>query len=213
MYRPSLGTALAAVVLTGLAPATLAAAGGSNGGAYEYRPYSQQNQAGSNAESSPANSRAAPATAPNDEGPRASDARGDSEPAYRHDARRGPPLGPAQDDDGDADDRADGPPPPPDRGPPQRGFAETRRVDATASAPDHSVPYSVREQDARRAAIDAWRSKAAERFGPEFSHWRMAERRRIDCVRERGDDAVCTVSGIPVSGHGRYEGFDQDDRN
>ena len=70
----------------------------------------------------------------------------------------------------------------------------------------------MREQDARRAAIEAWRSKAAERFGLEFSRWRMAERKHIDCVRDRGDDAVCTVSGVPVRGDARFDRTYRDDR-
>jgi hypothetical protein len=215
MYRLPSMTAFAVMLLAGIAPLAATAADSAADSKYTYRPYGQQNQAGSDAANSPANNAEPAAAEPNDAGP----GPGDTEDrgydgAYRDDARRapGPNQGPESEQD-DIDERAEGPVPPPAAGQvPPRGFAETRQIEATASAPDRSVPYSVREQDARRAAIEAWRSKAAERFGPEFSHWRMAERRHVDCVRDRGDDAVCTVSGVPVRGDARSDRPYRDDR-
>jgi hypothetical protein len=178
---------IAAVLLTASATSAAIAADSADG-QYTYRPYGQQNKAGSEPASSPAN------TVPQPAGPR--------------DAAEGAPgagrITEPDNGDGGVDEPAEQPPP--------RGRVESRRIEATASAPDRSVPYSVREQDARRAAIDAWRAKAAERFGPEFSHWRMAERRHIDCVRERGDDAVCTVTGVPTRGDARFDRVNPDGR-
>lgn len=215
MYRLPLRTVLAVAFLMGVAPMAATAADSAADSKYTYRPYGQQNQAGSDAANSPANN-AGPgpaAVAPSDGGPSGADQRG-YDPAYRDDTSRapGPDQVPESGQD-DVDERADRPAPPPPGGQaPPPGVAEARRIEATASAPDRSVPYSVREQDARRAAIEAWRSKAAERFGPEFSHWRMAEGRHVDCVRDRGDDAVCTVSGVPVRGDGRFDRSYRDDR-
>lgn len=198
---------LSAAVLALFAGAGASAAASADSAAdskYSYRPYSQQNQAGGNAESSPANATGAPPEQSYSYG-RATEGDRTGAPAYNQSARSNPApyRQPADERDG-PDDNADGPPrPATGNPPPQGGFAATRLVEATASAPDRSVPYAVREQDARRAAIEAWRSKAADRFGPEFSQWRMASHRHVDCVRERGDDATCTASGIPIRGDGR----------
>jgi hypothetical protein len=206
MYRLPWMTAFAVAFLMGVAPVAATAADSAADSKYKYPPYGQQNPAGSDGANSQANTPGPAATEPDDEGPGDADERG-YDRAYHDNASRapGPDQAPEADQD-DVDERADGPAPPPPTGErvPPRGFAEIRRVEATANAPDRSVPYNVREQDARRAAIEAWRNKAAERFGPEFSHWRMAERRHVDCVRDRGDDAVCTVSGVPVRGDGRF---------
>lgn len=209
-HRPSM-TALAVALLVGIAPTAALAADSAADSKYTYRPYSQQNQAGGDAEKSPANNAGPAAAAPDDVG-NGPAVEGPPVQTYRDDARRAPERGPTSDPDDDAvDERAERPAPPPanERGP-SAGFAEIRRIEATASAPDRSVPYNVREQDARRAAIEAWRSKAAERFGPEFSRWRMAERRHVDCVRDRGDDAVCTVSGVPTRGDAPFGGPNPD---
>lgn len=210
--RPPM-SALALLLLAGIAPSGAFAADS----AYTYRPYGQQNQAGSDSENSPANNSGRPASersgaVPGEGGEQA------AAPTYRGDARRSPPTGqidqPAQTDQGDAYRPADRSPPPP-AGEPARPAesAINGLLEATASAPDRSVPYGVREQDARRAAIEAWRDKAARRFGPEFSHWRIAERRHVDCVRDRGDDAVCTVSGVPTRGGAGFDSASPDDRD
>lgn len=210
MYRPFVVSALAAAVAAGLASAPLWAAGKPAAGTYEYRPYSSQNQAGSDAAASPANDRAAsPVAPPGDEMPDDAAPSATSrayQPAYRNDAARAPQIYDGRDTGGPSRPSAA------DQGSP-RGYGETRRIKATASAPDRSVPYDLREQDARRAAIGAWRRKASERFGPEFSRWRMAQGRHVDCVRERSDDAVCTVSGVPVLSPDRDGTPDQDDRD
>lgn len=211
--RPSMST-FALLLLAGIMPSWAQAADST----YTYRPYGQQNQAGSDTENSPAkNSGRATSSersgaVPGEGGEQA------AVPTYRGDARRSPPPGqidpPEQDDQGDAYTRADRHPPPP-AGEPARpaGSPANGLLEATASAPDRSVPYGVREQDARRAAIEAWRDKAAKRFGPEFSHWRLAERRHVDCVRDRGDDAVCTVSGVPTRSGSGFDSTSPDDRD
>lgn len=213
MYPLFSTPAFAVMLLAGIAPAT--AADSAADSKYTYRPYGQQNPAGSDAANSPANNVGPAAAEPDGAGPEPGDA-GDQrgyDRAYRDEAPGAPGPGPIPQYEQDGvDERADGPAPPPPAGQvPPRG-AEIRRIEATASAPDRSVPYSVREQDARRAAIEAWRSKAAERFGAEFSHWRMAGGRHVDCVRDRGDDAVCTVSGVPVRGDARTDRSYRDDR-
>lgn len=204
MYcRPAM-TVLAALLAAGL----LTSAVESADGGYTYKPYGQQNQAGSDAANSPANAlgRAAPERyelKPKDAGGVA------AAPAPRGDAWRAPDSGSVYEPDRGGGERIDSRPPPAT----QQGFAAAGLIEATASAPDRSVPYTVREQDARNAAIEAWRSKARERFGPEFSQWRLADRRHVDCVRDRGDDAVCTVSGVPMRGDDRHDGRYPDDRD
>lgn len=214
MSRRSSTSALALLLLAGIAPSWAQAADST----YTYRPYGQQNQAGSDSENSPANNSVRPV--PERSGAVAGEGGEQAAvPTYRGDARRSPPPGqidqPAQTtDQGDAYRPADRSPPPSagesarPAGSPANGLLE-----ATASAPDRSVPYGVREQDARRAAIEAWRDKAARRFGPEFSHWRLAERRHVDCVRDRGDDAVCTVSGVPTRSGAGFDDASPDDRD
>jgi hypothetical protein len=206
-------SALALLLLAGIAPSGAFAADS----AYTYRPYGQQNQAGSDRENSPANSSGRVPAEPR-YAPAGNVGAQTAAPVDRGDARRSPPPGqtnqPEQDDQGDAYRPADRSPPPP-AGEPARpaGSPANGLLEATASAPDRSVPYGVREQDARRAAIKAWRDKAARHFGPEFSHWRIAERRHVDCVRDRGDDAVCTVSGVPTRGGAGFDSASPDDRD
>ena len=209
---------LTLVLLTGLAPTVAMAADSAADAKYSYRPYGQGNQAGNDAEYSPANSGRVPAEpkyAPaNAARPQA------AAPTGRDDAWRPPP--PGQADESDRDDRnnrgdayvpPDRPLPPAGESAPPPGSAASRPIEATANAPDRSVPYDVREQDARRAAIEAWRSKAAASFGPEFSQWRLADQRHVDCVRDRRDDAVCTVRGVPMRGDAQFGGRYPDDRD
>lgn len=220
MYRRLSISGLALVLLAGIVPSTAMAADSAADSKYSYRPYGQQNQAGSDAENSPANSSgrapAEPSYAPSGNGGAQVAA-----PTYRDDARRAPP--PSQidkSDRGDRDTQGDAykppsrplPPPTGESAPPAE-YAASRLLEATASAPDRSVPYDVRERDARRAAIEAWRSKAASRFGPEFSEWRLADRRHVDCLRDRSDDAVCTVRGVPTRGDAQFDGRYPDDRD
>jgi len=210
--RPSMSV-LALLLVPNLVPSQVMAADG----AYTYRPYGQQNQAGSDAENSPANSSGRPASEPSGGAPVFNSDQAATR-SYRDDARRAP--APSQIDESDRDNRGDAyvptdrPAPPPAGEQPARGSYDANTLlEATASAPDRSVPYSVREKDARHAAIEAWRDKAARRFGPEFSQWRLAERRHVDCVRDRGDDAVCTVSGVPIRGGAGFDGASPDDRD
>ncbi len=96
------------------------------------------------------------------------------------------------------------PPPRGVGGPPIRdGDGGLPRVEVQSSAPDDSVPYAVREHDARRAAIEGWRSKVADRYGPEFSQWRIAIDKRVDCHPDRRDGLVCTASAQPARGFDR----------
>jgi len=215
-HLPSI-SALAVVLVAAITLPAARAADSSADSKYSYRPYSQQNQAGSDAANSPANSSgrvpAEPSYArPGDAGTQA------AAPTDRNDAWRAPPPGQLNEDDrddqGGVDVRAGRPlPPPAGEAPPPAGYAASRLLEATASAPDRSVPYNVREQDARRAAIEAWRSKATARFGPEFSHWRFADRRQVDCRRNSSDDAICTVRGVPTRDDAQFNRRDPDDRD
>ncbi|HVZ05188.1 hypothetical protein [Hyphomicrobium sp.] len=176
---------------------------------YKYPPYGQQTQSSEQSEPdynyAPAPTSSAPPAAGNtyDRNP-AADGPHSDERVYRDDADRRP----GADDAFDAKGEEFSPPREAAIQPPPR-FGDRPLVSATASAPDRSIPYDLRAHDARRAAIEAWRDKAAERFGPEFSRWRMAAHRHIDCRPERHGDVVCTVSGEPVRGYGRFGRFDR----
>ena len=187
-----LRTAIAVALLAGTAPVTVKAANNDADSIYKYPAYGQQG--------SPASGAAQPAINPpvdksyEDGAPPAA---GDDSPA--NDPRDAAPY-PVEDDS----DLRDNEPPPRSATPrPPPRLEGPRRITATASAPDRSIPYEVRTRDARRAAIGAWREKAAARFGPEFSHWRIAAHRRVDCRPARRDDVVCTVSGEPIRGNRR----------
>lgn len=196
---------------------------GASGGKFEYGPYGAQNNPGSGSQAAPKDDNA---DGPADD--RDAGANAGQPPEGQRSA--GPPpkdrnAGPSYRDDGreadpDADDHAEAPPgdaysspprdgqgPPPREaaGPPPRDFdGDLPLVEVRASAPDASVPYEVRERDARQAAIQAWRSKVAARFGPEFSHWRTAAEKRVDCHPDRRDGLVCIASAQPVRGFDRY---------
>jgi hypothetical protein len=225
MIRLPMMTALAVATLALAVPMTARAADSNADSKYKYPPYSQgqqrEQQSGDDYARAPdGNANAPAASSEEDEAPGASGERGDA-PAYQGDAGRAPgPEDEPGSEDADGPDRAEAPPPqadeppPPHRaeGLPPRDYAGLPRIEATASAPDRSIPYDIRRRDARRAAIEAWRGKAAERFGPEFSHWRMAEGKRVDCMPERGDGVVCIASGAPVRGFGRFGQRDRRDR-
>lgn len=182
---------------------------------FEYGPYGSQNNSGGGGQAIPQDNAIGPAD--NDdgggaEGPPAEDR--SEGPAYRDDGR-GNAQPDADDNDDGMDTRpsdADGPPPrngqePPRdaAGPPPGAFdSGLPRVEVRASAPDSRVPYEIREHDARRAAIEAWRSKVADRFGPEFAHWRSAADKHVDCMPDRREGLVCIASGLPVRGFDRY---------
>jgi hypothetical protein len=87
------------------------------------------------------------------------------------------------------------------------------RIEVQAAAPDDGVPYPVREHDARRAAIQGWRSKVGDRYGPEFSQWRTAMGKHVDCHPDRRDGIVCIASGQPVRGYDRRGPMHGDDRD
>jgi len=187
-----LRTAIAVALLAGTAPVTVKAANNNADSIYKYPAYGQQG--------SPASGAAQPAISP---------------PVDRSYEQGAPPPGagddpPADDTQGapypledDSDLRVSDPPPRSATPRPPARLEGRRRITATASAPDRSIPYEVRARDARRAAIGAWREKATARFGPEFSHWRIAAHRRVDCRPARRDDVICTVSGEPVRGNRR----------
>ncbi|MBY0559396.1 hypothetical protein [Hyphomicrobium sp.] len=174
---------------------------------FEYGPYGSPNNSPGGGQALPQNNAIDPAG--NDGGGAAERPSTDDQsqaPAYRDDYRgdnRDDGRGNAQPGADDNDD-VDGPPvdaagPPPgdyDRGLP--------RVEVRASAPDSNVPYEIREHDARSAAIKAWRSKVAGRFGPEFAHWRTAADKHVDCRPDAREGLVCIASGLPVRGFDRY---------
>ena len=95
MYRLLSMTAFAVMLLAGIAPAT--AADSAADSKYTYRPYGQQNQAGSDSASSPANNAGPAAAEPDDTGPGPGDADAQRgyDGAYRDDARHAPGPGPA----------------------------------------------------------------------------------------------------------------------
>lgn len=88
-------------------------------------------------------------------------------------------------------------------GPPIQDVGTMPRIEVQASAPDDGVPLSVRQDDARRAAIQGWRSKVADRYGPEFSEWRSAVGKNVDCHKDRRNGVICIASAQPVRGFDR----------
>jgi len=185
-----LRTAIAVALLAGATPMTVKAANNDADSIYKYPAYGQQG--------SPATGATQPAINPPVD---SSDEEGAPSPGATDDQPGGDTQGAPPEDDSDLRDSV---PPSPHATPkPPPRHEGRRRITATASAPDRSIPYDVRERDARRAAIGAWREKAAARFGPDFSHWRTAAHRRVDCRPARRDDVICTVSGEPVRGNRR----------
>lgn len=99
---------------------------------------------------------------------------------------------------------AEAPPPRGPGGPPMRGLGGALpRIEVQAAAPDDGVPYTVREHDARQAAIDGWRGKVSDQYGPEFSHWQFAVGKHVDCHPDRRDGIICTASAQPARGYDR----------
>lgn len=90
--------------------------------------------------------------------------------------------------------------PPPGEGPSSDNGSRLPRIEVQAAAPDDGVPFSVRQDDARRAAIQGWSSKVADRYGPEFSQWRYAIGKNVDCHADRRNGAICSASAQPVRG-------------
>lgn len=212
MRRLPLITSFAVATFAGALSTSAMAADNNADKIYKYPPYGQQGPSGNDYTQTPESDPGPPPAAGGydqgkyDPGPGANVERQD-EPAYDDRARAAP-----YDSGNDGDGSGEEPQPREAEGPPPSHFGGLPLVEATASAPDRSIPYDIRKHDARQAAIEAWRSKVAERFGPEFSRWRMAARRRVDCRPKRGDDAVCTVSGVPVRGYGRVGRSYPDDR-
>jgi hypothetical protein len=210
MWRMPLISSFAVALLAGAVSSVAAAADNNADKIYAYPPYGQQHRAGNDySPAGEAGSSPPPATPKHeqgghDQGSGAYDARED---VYHSDTRAAPY---AYGNGGDS--RDDAPPPRESEGPPPSRVGALPLVEATASAPDRSIPYDVRKHDARRAAIESWRSKVADRFGPAFSRWRMAGHRKVDCRTDRGGDAICTVSGVPARGYGRVGRSYDDDR-
>ncbi len=148
-----------------------------------------------------------------DDDNRAAGATGDAYPPPRGGAYSSPPGGaysPSEDVYSPSRGARETPPPSPTvpprgvGGPPIRDSdGELPRVEVQSSAPDDSILYGVREHDARRAAIEGWRGKVADRYGPEFSQWRVAIDKHVDCHPDRRDGIVCTASAQPVRGFDR----------
>ncbi len=54
-------------------------------------------------------------------------------------------------------------------------------VAARASYAGEYLPYHMAEWRARRSAIEAWKLKVDDMYGPRFSRWREASDKSIDC--------------------------------
>ncbi|RUO99143.1 hypothetical protein [Hyphomicrobium sp.] len=93
-----------------------------------------------------------------------------------------------------------GAPPPDDTAGGRKYASNLPRVEVQAAAPDDGLPFEVRQHDARRAAIEGWSSKVANRYGPEFSQWGVAAGKHVDCHPDSRDGIVCTASAQPVRG-------------
>jgi hypothetical protein len=232
---PVITTLAFAAVLTGATWTSVGAdpygSSDSNGGKFEYGPYGSSGNpdtSGSSAQA-PSYTYRGPNAAPTQDsddsasvGPPPENR--DAGPSYRDDTRRG--ADPDADDD--SEDQAEGPPPqdegPAARdgrepypghavGPPPGGYAVgLPRIEVRATAPDKSIPYEVREHDARRAAIQAWRGKVANQFGPQFAHWRLAIGKRVDCHPDSREGLVCIAGAQPARGFDRYGQGRHDDR-
>ncbi|MBN9247559.1 MAG: hypothetical protein J0I81_08955 [Hyphomicrobium sp.] len=199
----------------------------SGGQKFEYGPYGSENNPSSN-QAAPQNEPPPPVYRGGDAPRPASNEQPSDARDYRGDASTSSGAGASGTDPDDGEDEAaDGPPsdayrPPPGNGqepgprdaavsPPAGDFeGGLSRVEVRASAPDSSVPYEIREHDARHAAIIAWRRKVADRFGPEFAHWRTAAAKRVDCMPDRREGLVCIASALPVRGLARSERWRRD---
>lgn len=80
---------------------------------------------------------------------------------------------------------------------PSRGIVEARGSYAT----DY-LPYHVAEWRARRSAIEAWKLKVENIFGPRFAQWRESSAKRIDCERAGRGAVECSVSARPERSEG-----------
>lgn len=84
----------------------------------------------------------------------------------------------------------------------------TQRVEARSSYRSDYVPFDEREARARFSAIDAWKAKVSNIYGPRFAHWRNAVGKQVDCNSYRGA-FTCTVSARPVPGWSRWSWYGQ----
>ena len=93
------------------------------------------------------------------------------------------------------------------------GYAERRRghwgghhihrIEARASYAGDYAPYYVKEWRAKRSAIEAWKTKVANRFGQQFSNWRAATDKQVNCDGGAGT-IYCTVSARLAQGWSRW---------
>lgn len=82
-----------------------------------------------------------------------------------------------------------------------RGYIGT--IEARASYSGDYMPYHVTQWRARRSAIEAWKVKVENIYGPAFAHWRNAENQQVDC-RPAGHSVYCIASARPVRGYARW---------
>jgi len=90
-------------------------------------------------------------------------------------------------------------------GRPGRGIA---RIEARSSYVSDYGPREEREFRARRSAIEAWKFKVSNIYGPRFAHWRNAIGKSVECDGYRGK-LSCTASARPVPGASRWSWYGQ----
>ncbi len=88
---------------------------------------------------------------------------------------------------------------------PGRGL---NRIEARSSYASDYGPREEREFRARRSAIEAWKSKVSNMYGPRFAHWRNAIGKSVECDGYRGKIS-CTASARPVAGASRWSWYGQ----
>lgn len=81
------------------------------------------------------------------------------------------------------------------------------RVTADGDA-DGRLPYHFKEWQARREAVEEWRSKVAARFGHEYSRWFAARDKNVNCDAVGRGEVRCVVSAVPArGGFWRFGGY------
>jgi|CXWK01.1.fsa_nt_gi hypothetical protein len=82
------------------------------------------------------------------------------------------------------------------------------RIEARSSYVSDYGPREEREFRARRSAIEAWKFKVSNIYGPRFAHWRNAIGKSVECDGYRGK-LSCTASARPVPGWSRWSWYGQ----
>jgi hypothetical protein len=79
------------------------------------------------------------------------------------------------------------------------GHHRLARIEAEGSYDGGYMPQYLKEWRAQRLAIAAWREKVSQRYGREFSFWRAASEKQLNCTSTR-NGVYCSISGIPNQG-------------